>query len=148
MKLFIATLLVFCLAVTSVDAQRRNPEFVMYDWRVLRVVDGDTIEFEAPWVPQPMRQRILLRVYGVDTPEKGRRAQCPQEAARAQAATEFAHRVIASSRTVRPLVTDWDKYGGRILGDVLLDNNVTLRVLLIQNGFAREYFGDAKQSWC
>ena len=148
MKLFIATLLVFCLAVTSVDAQRRNPEFVMHDWRVLRVVDGDTIEFEAPWVPQPMRQRILLRVYGVDTPEKGRRAQCPQEAARAQAATEFAHRAIASSRTVRPLVTDWDKYGGRILGDVLLDNNVTLRVLLIQNGFAREYFGEAKQSWC
>lgn len=148
MKLFIAALLVFCLAVTSVDAQRRNPEFVMYDWRVLRVVDGDTIEFEAPWVPAPMRQRILLRVYGVDTPEKGRRAQCPQEAARAQAATEFAHRVIASSRIVRPLVTDWDKYGGRILGDVLLDNNVTLRMLLIQNGFAREYFGDAKLSWC
>lgn len=148
MKLFIAALLVFCLAVTSVDAQRRNPEFVMYDWRVLRVVDGDTIEFEAPWVPQPMRQRILLRVYGVDTPEKGRRAQCPQEAARAQAATEFAHRVIAGSRTVRPLVTDWDKYGGRILGDVLLDNNVTLRMLLIQNGFAREYFGEAKLSWC
>ena len=148
MKLFIATLLVFCLAVTSSQAQRRNPEFVMHDWRVLRVVDGDTIEFEAPWVPQPMRQRILLRVYGVDTPEKGRRAQCPQEAARAQAATEFAHRVIASSRTVRALVTDWDKYGGRILGDVLLDNNTTLRVLLIQNGFAREYFGEAKQSWC
>ena len=148
MKLFIAALMVFCLAVTSTQAQRRNPEFVLYDWRVLRVVDGDTIEFEAPWVPAPMRQRILLRVYGVDTPEKGRRAQCPQEAQRAQAATEFANRVIASSRTVRPAITDWDKYGGRVLGDVVLDNNVTLRALLIQNGFAREYFGEAKLSWC
>ena len=34
------------------------------------------------------------------------------------------------------------------MGDVILDNNVSLRALLIQNGFAREYFGDAKLSWC
>lgn len=148
MKLLVIGLLVFCLSVTSALAQRRNPEFVLYDWRVLRVVDGDTIEFEAPWVPAPMRQRIFLRVYGVDTPEKGHRARCPQEAARGQAATEFTTRAIASSRTARPLVTDWDKYGGRILGDVILDNNVSLRALLIQNGLAREYFGEAKLSWC
>jgi endonuclease YncB( thermonuclease family) len=148
MKLFIAAVMVFCLAVTSTHAQRRNPEFVLHDWRVLRVVDGDTIEFQATWVPAPMRQRILLRVYGVDTPEKGHRAKCPQEAQRGQAATEFVHRVIASSSTARPFVTDWDKYGGRVLGDVILDNNVSLRALLIQNGFARAYFGEAKQSWC
>lgn len=150
MTRFILILAAFVFGFTSIGEaqQRRNPEFVLHDWRVLRVVDGDTIEFEALWVPAPMRQRILLRVYGVDTPEKGRRASCPQEAARGQAATEFAHRVITSSRTVRPLVTDWDKYGGRVLGDVILDNNTSLRALLIHNGFAREYFGEAKQSWC
>lgn len=148
MKLLIIGFLIFCLAITSTQAQRRNPEFVLHDWRVLRVVDGDTIEFEALWVPQPMRQRILLRVYGVDTPEKGHRARCPQEAARGQAATEFAHRVLSRSRTVQAAITDWDKYGGRVLGDVILDGNISLRTLLIQNGFAREYFGEAKQSWC
>lgn len=148
MKLLVIGLLVFCLSVTSAFAQRRNPEFVLHDWRVLRVVDGDTIEFEALWVPAPLRQRIFLRVYGVDTPERGHRARCPQEAARGQAASEFTNRAIASSRTARPLITDWDKYGGRILGDVILDNNVSLRALLIQNGLAREYFGDAKLSWC
>ena len=148
MKLLIVAFLIFCLTITSTQAQRRNPEFVLHDWRVLRVVDGDTIEFEALWVPQPLRQRILLRVYGVDTPEKGHRAACPQEAARGQAATEFAHRVLSRSRIVQPAITDWDKYGGRVLGDVILDGNISLRTLLIQNGFAREYFGEAKQSWC
>lgn len=148
MKLLIASFLIFCMAITSAYSQRRNPEFVQHDWKMIRVVDGDTVEFEAPWVPAPIRQRILLRVYGVDTPEKGHRAQCRQEAERGAAATEFTRHTLANSRVVRPAVTSWDKYGGRILGDVILDNNVSLRALLIQNGFAREYFGEAKQSWC
>lgn len=148
MKTLVTLLLILGLTATSAQAQRRNPEFVQHDWKVLRVVDGDTIEFEATWVPAPLRQRILLRVYGVDTPEKGHRAQCPQEASRGQAATEFVRNAIANSRTVRAAITEWDKYGGRILGDVILDNGVSLRALLIQNGMARAYFGEAKQSWC
>ena len=42
---------------------------------------------------------------------------------------------------------DWDKFGGRVLGDLLLDGQ-SLRQMLIANGYAREYFGEAKQSWC
>jgi endonuclease YncB( thermonuclease family) len=30
---------------------------------------------------------------------------------------------------------------------MILDG-VSLRAELIRNGFAREYYGDAKQSWC
>lgn len=150
MTRFILILAAFMIGFASIGEaqQRRNPEFALHDWRVLRVVDGDTIEFEALWVPAPLRQRILMRIYGVDTPEKGHRAQCPQEAARGQAATEFTRMAISSSRVVRPALLDWDKYGGRVLGDVILDNNVSLRSLLIHHGFAREYFGEAKQSWC
>lgn len=148
MKTLVALLLILGLTATSALAQRRNQEFIQYDWKVIRVIDGDTIEFEAPWVPPPIRQRIALRVFGVDTPERGHRAQCPQEATRAQAASEFTRQSISNSRTVRAAITDWDKYGGRILGDVILDNGVSLRALLIQNGHARAYFGEAKQSWC
>ena len=32
-------------------------------------------------------------------------------------------------------------------GDVIL-NGVSLRQQLIANGFAREYYGEAKTSWC
>jgi endonuclease YncB( thermonuclease family) len=148
MKALVTLLLILGLASTDALAQRRNPEFIQYEWKVIRVLDGDTVEFEAPWVPPPIRQRIALRIYGVDTPEGGRRARCTQESARAQAASEFTRRAIANSRTVRAAITDWDKYGGRILGDVILDNGVSLRSLLIRNGHAREYFGDTKQSWC
>lgn len=148
MKVLVVCLLALCLSTTSAIAQRQNPEFVQHDWKVIRVVDGDTVEFEAPWVPAPIRQRILLRVFGVDTPERGHRARCRQETERGLAAAEFVRQAVANSRVVRPAVTGWDKYGGRILGDVILDNDVSLRALLIQNGHAREYFGGTKQSWC
>jgi endonuclease YncB( thermonuclease family) len=42
---------------------------------------------------------------------------------------------------------DWDKYGGRVLGDVILDGK-SLREMLIEKGYAREYYGEAKTSWC
>ncbi len=144
--------LIFTILVSSVTAleaqQRRNPEMVMYEWKVIRVVDGDTVQFEALWIPAPIPQRISLRIYGVDTPEKGHRALCPSEAERGQRATDFTRNAITNSTSIRVALIDWDKYGGRVLGDVILDNNVSLRALLIRNGFAREYFGEAKQSWC
>jgi endonuclease YncB( thermonuclease family) len=86
-------------------------------------------------------------VYGVDTPEKGHRARCPSEAQRGEAASAFTKQAIANSQKRQIVLMDWDKYGGRVLGDVLL-NGQSLRQQLIANGFAREYYGEAKQSWC
>ena len=34
-----------------------------------------------------------------------------------------------------------------MLGDVIVDG-VSLRYALLENGYAREYFGDKKVSWC
>jgi len=86
-------------------------------------------------------------VYGVDTPEKGFRAACTSEAQRGEAASAFTKQVVAASTKRQVVLMDWDKYGGRVLGDVIL-NGQSLRVMLIQNGFAREYYGEAKTSWC
>jgi len=138
----IALLLVICS-----QAFGREIEPVKYDWKVIRVVDGDTIQFEALWIPDPLPKRISVRVYGVDTPEKGHRAQCPREAAMGQQATDYTRSLIASSSNVQVLLRDWDKYGGRVLGDVLVDGR-SLRSSLISQGLAREYFGEAKTSWC
>jgi endonuclease YncB( thermonuclease family) len=130
---------------TAALAQKAQP--VCYDWKINRVVDGDTVEVAAPWVPEPIKPRISIRVYGVDTPEKGHRAQCPSEDQRGQAASAFTKKAITESKTARVCVMAWDKYGGRMLGDIELDGK-SLRGMLIQNGFAREYYGEAKQSWC
>jgi len=138
------------LAVLSVSAfaQKKTPEMKIYDFTVTRVIDGDTVEFAAPFLPAPLKPKLAVRVFGVDTPEKGFRAKCESEAQRGAEASAFTKRVITASKTARVAIIDWDKYGGRVLGDIILDNNVSLRALLIQNGFAREYYGEAKQSWC
>jgi micrococcal nuclease len=147
MKKIIFAALLTLLSVTAV-AQKKQPEMKVYDFAVTRVIDGDTVEFAAPFLPAPLKPRLAVRVFGVDTPEKGFRAKCESEAKRGEAASAFTKKVITESKTARIAIIDWDKFGGRVLGDIILDNNVSLRSLLIQNGFAREYYGEAKQSWC
>ena len=120
---------------------------VVYDANITRVIDGDTVAFEAAWLPDPLKKELSIRVFGVDTPEKGHRAQCPQEDARGQAASKFTKDMIAASQKRQVVLMDWDKYGGRVLGDVIL-NGQSLRMMLITKGYAREYYGEAKTSWC
>ena len=143
--LILITAMTLCV---SAFAQKKNPEMKVYDFAVTRVIDGDTVEFAAPFLPAPLKPKLAVRVFGVDTPEKGFRAKCESEAKRGDAASAFTKKVISESKTARVAIIDWDKYGGRVLGDIILDNNVSLRALLIKNGFAREYYGEAKQSWC
>jgi hypothetical protein len=126
---------------------QKTPQGVTYDAQIIRVNDGDTVVIAAPFLPKPLKPELAVRVFGVDTPEKGFRAQCPSEDARGKAATEFTKNVVNSSTTRQAVLYGWDKFGGRVLGDLILDGK-SLRAELIRNGFAREYFGDAKQSWC
>lgn len=147
MKKIIFSILLMTLSTVGF-AQKKQPEMKVYDFPVTRVVDGDTVEFAAPFLPAPLKPKLAVRVFGVDTPEKGFRAKCESEAKRGEAASAFTKKVITESKTARVALIDWDKFGGRVLGDIILDNNVSLRALLIQNGFAREYYGEAKQSWC
>jgi len=123
------------------------PQQQMHRFEILRVIDGDTIVFRAPFLPAPLKQELYLRVYGVDTPEKGRRAKCDQESSKSTLATEFTKNQIAKAKDKQIILTDWDKYGGRVLGDIILDGK-SLRASLIKSGHAREYFGERKTSWC
>jgi endonuclease YncB( thermonuclease family) len=69
------------------------------------------------------------------------------EKQRGEAASVFTKNAINSTQKHQVMLYGWDKFGGRVLGDLIL-NGVSLRAELIKNGFAREYYGDAKQSWC
>lgn len=130
----------------SVHAQK-TPQGVTYDANILRVSDGDTIVIAAPFLPQPLKPELAVRIYGVDTPEKGFRAKCPAEDAKGKAASEFTKNLVANSQKRQVTLYAWDKFGGRVLGDMIL-NGQSLRSQLIQNGFAREYYGESKTSWC
>ena len=140
-------LLLLLLAV-PVLALAKTPEGVVYDAKFTRLVDGDTVAFRADFLPAPLKPELLLRVYGVDTPEKGWRGQCDKEKQLGDAASEFTKNAIKSTTKHQIVLYKWDKFGGRVLGDILLLDGQSLRAALIANGFAREYYGDAKQSWC
>jgi endonuclease YncB( thermonuclease family) len=145
MKKLIIALAMACMATSAVA--QKTPQGVVYDAKIIRVNDGDTVVVSAPFLPPPLKPELAVRIFGVDTPEKGFRAQCPIEDQRGQAATAFTKNAIASTQKHQFVLYGWDKFGGRVLGDLIL-NGVSLRAELIKNGFAREYFGDAKQSWC
>ena len=143
MKKLLLTLLFVPLVVFA----QKEKSGVIYDAVLTRVVDGDTVAFQANWLPDPLKKELSIRVFGVDTPEKGHRASCPSEDQRGQAATAFTKAQINASQKRQVVLMAWDKYGGRVLGDILLDGK-SLRQMLITNGFAREYYGEAKTSWC
>ncbi len=144
MKKFIALALV--MLATPAIAQK-TPVGVTYDITIVRAIDGDTVVVTAPYLPAPLKPELGVRIFGVDTPEKSFRAKCESEKKRGEQASVFTKDVIAATKKHQVVLYDWDKFGGRILGDILLDG-MSLRDLLIKNGFAREYYGDAKQSWC
>lgn len=139
--------LVSILSISSAVAQPKQPAGVTYDAQIIRVSDGDTIVIAAPFLPAPLKQELAVRIYGVDTPEKGFRGQCDSEKARGEAASVFTKNLVNASQRRQVTIYGWDKFGGRILGDIIL-NGQSLRSQLIANGYAREYYGEAKQSWC
>ena len=143
MKKFLLLLLVLPLLAFA----QKTPKGATYDAQILRVTDGDTVVIAAPFLPAPFKPELAIRVFGVDTPEKGHRAMCPSEAQRGEAASAFTKNAIAQGGKFQVTMYGWDKFGGRVLGDILV-NGQSLRAALIANGFAREYYGEAKQSWC
>jgi len=145
MKLYIFLALAFAMVLPA-HAQK-TPQGVTYDAQIIRVSDGDTVVISAPFLPAPLKPELAVRIYGVDTPEKGFRGQCESEKQRGEAASQFTKQAVSASTQRQVVLYGWDKFGGRVLGDIIL-NGQSLRTMLITNGFAREYYGDAKQSWC
>jgi endonuclease YncB( thermonuclease family) len=140
-------LLLLLALVPAFAIAEKTPTGVEYDVVISRVIDGDTVAYKADWLPDPLKKELSIRVFGVDTPEKGFRAKCPKEDEMGQAATAFTKKAVKDAKKTKIVLYEWDKYGGRVLGDVLLDGK-SLRDMLIKNKYAREYFGEAKQSWC
>jgi endonuclease YncB( thermonuclease family) len=116
-------------------------------YEITRVIDGDTVEIAVDFLPSPLPPKLSIRVMGIDTPEKAPRAQCDAEAALAKKASAFTKNAVANALEVDIKILKWDKYGGRVLGDVYLDHQ-SLAESLVSAGLARHYEGDAKKSWC
>lgn len=149
MKNFIALIVPLALfACNPAPAlAQKTPVGVTHDAKIIRATDGDTVVIAAPYLPAPLKPEVAVRIFGVDTPEKSFRALCESEKVRGEQASTFTKDVIEATKKHQVVLYSWDKFGGRVLGDLILDG-MSLRDLLIKNGFARAYFGNTKQSWC
>jgi micrococcal nuclease len=131
-------LIILLLITTSVKAE---------ELKVLRVIDGDTVLISAPFLPKPLKPQLYLRLYGIDTPESKGRAKCKRERELAVLAKNYVENRINSASNIEIILLKWDKYGGRVLGDLILDDT-SLTLSMIKNGYAYEYFGRKRKSWC
>ena len=126
--------ILFC-AVIAFPSFAKDIVMEVYDFEITRVIDGDTVAFRADFLPAPLKQELSIRVYGVDTPEKGWRAECEREAAWGEKASQFTKDKLNASTTLQVAIAKWDKFGGRVLGDIIIDGK-SLRHMLLDNGFA------------
>ena len=115
---------------------------------ILRVVDGDSIKISAPFLPHPLPSTLILRLRGIDTPEVGWRASCSEESQFATMATNGTEGWL-QQRTTRIQLDRWDKYGGRVLGDIIdIVTSERLTDWLLAVGLALPYNGRKRPDWC
>lgn len=146
MKKLIIGVLMLLVSFVAYSEQVR-----VYPFEITRVIDGDTVEFKATFMPPPLKPFLHLRVYGIDTPERTNKAKCAEEKTAGNRAYYFTQLLIDSAykmgKEVYIELLDHDKYGGRVLGDVIIDNT-RLSQELIAAGYAKPYKGGTKPSWC
>ena len=118
-----------------------------YSWPVVRIVDGDTVKVDASADLPPELASLSVRLRGVDTPEKGRRAKCDAERQAGRAATAFTQAAVTGAGSVIVRDPAWGKWGGRVIADLILDGQ-PLSSTLIDAGLGRTYDGGRRGSWC
>jgi micrococcal nuclease len=111
---------------------------------VLRVVDGDTLEVRAHvWLDQTIVTRVRLR--GIDAPDF--RTGCPAEATKAEASRSKLE-ALAGRGQLHLTAMSRDKYGGRIVGDLVTPDGASIARAMLTTGHARSYTGGKRQNWC
>ena len=111
------------------------------------VYDGDTIVVTYDPLPEPLN-KLRIRLEGIDTPELGIRSRCESENLRAVAAKAYLVELLSAERELHLYDYHWDKYGGRILGELRVTGG-NVADLMIAAGHALPYHGVGTRSdWC
>lgn len=114
--------------------------------KVTKLIDGDTVQVVA----ETFKDHFVLtdiRIGDIDTPEKKGRAKCASEAALAETASEETRKLI-EGKNVLLYGVKFEKYGGRVLGDIKTESGVSAAQNLIDKNLAKPYDGGTKASWC
>jgi len=108
---------------------------------IIRVIDGDTLLVEAaPWPQQ--RIEVYVRIRGIDTPEM--KSKCPALRQAAEQARSVLDDMAATSPHIRLTNISGDKYLGRIVADVALEDGRNPAHEMLIGGLAVRYDGGRK----
>jgi len=118
-----------------------------YSCKILRVVDGDTVDVDIDLGFGVWMHKQRIRMYGIDTPES--RTRDLEEKKFGLMAKEIVKKWIPEGST-QTLITEKDDKGkyGRILGKFKItfeEEETTLNEWMIKNRYGVEYFGQSKQ---
>lgn len=122
-----------------------------YGAKVLKVIDGDTIDLNVD-LGFKIHHEIRVRLFGVNTPES--RTKDLKEKELGLKAKQFTQDWLTNHHWVfiNTIPDKNDKYG-RILAKIYSSENISdpktacLNTDIIESGFAREYYGFGDKSW-
>ena len=120
----------------------------MYEYRckIIRVVDGDTVDVDIDLGFGVWLHKERVRIYGIDTPES--RTRDLEEKRYGLAAKEFVKEFVrdkgGSNIVLRTRKYDAKGKFGRILGDIIVDN-VSMSETMIKEHHAVTYYGQSKE---
>ena len=115
-----------------------------YTATVDRVIDGDTLAVRVPvWIGQDLR--VLVRVRGIDAPE--RKSRCAAERRLASRARAYLAAMVRAG-SVRLTRISGGKYFGRVLADVTTADGDDVARQLLGRKLVRPYRGRARAGWC
>jgi len=116
----------------------------MYDYqcKIVRVVDGDTIDVDIDLGFDTWRCGERIRLYGVDTPEC--RTRDADEKAAGFLAKEFVEDTLHVGETYTLTTKEKGKFG-RYLGVIMLSDKTSINAALVKEHLAVPYHGQSKQ---
>ena len=116
----------------------------MYEYpvKVLRVVDGDTVDVDIDLGFGVWMRKQRIRMLGIDTPES--RTRDKEEKVYGLAAKAFLKEALKQGPVTLRTVKDGKGKFGRILGEFIV-NNININEFMIVNYHGVAYHGQSKE---
>ena len=112
----------------------------VYKAKILRIVDGDTVDVDIDLGFGLTSNKKRIRLLGIDTPEK--RTRDLTEKFYGKLATAFLESYLKVGKKYKLVTSKPDKYG-RILGEFYI-KDVNINQLLVEENHAVAYYGQSK----
>ena len=113
-----------------------------YDCKIVRIVDGDTVDVDIDLGFDTWRCNQRIYLYGIDTPEC--RTRNAEEKVAGLLAKEFVEETLHVGGTYKLIIREKDEFG-LYLGVIMLSDKTSVNAALVTEHLAVPYHGQSKQ---